>query len=201
MKFHYLAGIITLMIFSNLSYTKEITASSSQTETAIFAGGCFWCIEADFDKVPGVIQTISGYTGGEQKNPTYEEVSSGQTNHYESVKIVFDPHKISYQQLLDVFWHSIDPTDAKGQFCDKGKQYRAVIFYLNDSQKKLAIESKEALIQSQKFNSIVTNILPATTFYPAENYHQNYYKKNPIRYKFYRYTCGRDQKLKKLWGK
>lgn len=172
----------------------------AKTETAIFAGGCFWCLESDMDKVPGVMETISGYTGGSVKNPTYKQVSAGGTGHFESVKVVFDSDKVSYQQLVNAFWHDIDPTDASGQFCDKGDQYRSVIFYLNKEQKKIAEASKQALIKSGKLSNVATLILPAGPFYPAEEYHQNYYKKNPIRYNYYRYTCGRDQRVKEVWN-
>ncbi|MDT8403463.1 peptide-methionine (S)-S-oxide reductase MsrA [Sulfuriflexus sp.] len=171
-------------------------------ETAIFAGGCFWCVEADFDKVPGVVNTVSGYIGGEKKNPTYEEVSGGSTGHAEAVQITYDETRVSYEKLLDVFWHSVDPTTPERQFCDKGDQYRTAIFYTNEEQRKLAGVSKEALQRSRPFaEPVVTEITRAGEFYPAEQYHQDYYKKNPIRYKFYRYTCGRDQRLEELWGK
>lgn len=174
--------------------------TNSKTATAIFAGGCFWCMESDFDKVPGVVKTVSGYTGGALKNPSYEQVSNGGTSHYESVEVIYNPSRVSYQQLLDVFWHHIDPTDAGGQFCDRGDQYRAVIFYSNNEQKKLALASKKKLEQSGKFEQVATQVLPASTFYPAEDYHQDYYKKNPVRYKYYRYRCGRDQRVEQVWG-
>src|SRR5215510_4681254 len=178
------------------------TAEGKALETATFAGGCFWCMEPPFDKLDGVISTTSGYTGGQTKNPTYEEVSSGVTGHAESVQIVFDPAKISYAQLLDVFWHNIDPLTPDAQFCDHGRQYRTAIFYHNEEQKRLAEASKKALEQSGRFTQpIVTEIVPAGEFYKAEDYHQDYYQKNPIRYKFYRYHCGRDPVLEKLWGK
>jgi peptide-methionine (S)-S-oxide reductase len=170
-------------------------------ETATFAGGCFWCMEPPFEKLDGVISTTAGYTGGHKKNPTYEEVSHGGTGHAEAVQIVFDPRKISYSRLLDVFWHNVDPTNAHGQFCDNGDQYRSEIFYHNEEQRQLAVESLQSLEKKKPFaGPIVTRIAPATTFYPAEEYHQDYYKKNPLRYKFYRYTCGRDQRLEQLWG-
>lgn len=176
--------------------------SSNRNEVAIFAGGCFWCMEPPFDKLEGVKSTSSGYTGGHKKNPNYEEVSSGVTGHAESVKVVYDPKKTSYEKLLDVFWHNIDPTTANRQFCDYGAQYRSAIFYLNDEQKRLAFESKAALEKSKPFKEpIVTEIIPASVFYPAEEYHQDFYKKNPVRYKTYRAGCGRDQRLKELWGK
>ncbi len=170
-------------------------------EEATFAGGCFWCMEHPFDELEGVVSVTVGYTGGHKKNPTYEEVSSGTTGHAESVQIVYDPAKIMYTKLLDVFWHNIDPTVQNQQFCDIGTQYRTAIFFHTEEQKQLAEESKKALETSGRFKGpIYTEIVPASEFYPAEEYHQHYYKKNPIRYKFYRYNCGRDQRLKELWG-
>ena len=172
-----------------------------QLEKADFAGGCFWCMEHPFDELEGVISVMPGYTGGHKKNPTYEEVSSGVTGHAESVEVVYDPEKISYAKLLDVFWHNIDPTTANRQFCDVGTQYRSAIFYHNETQKRLAEESKKALEESRQIKGkIVTEIVPASEFYPAEEYHQKYYVKNPIRYKFYRFNCGRDQRLREIWG-
>ena len=171
-------------------------------EKAIFAGGCFWCMEPPYDKLDGVISTTSGYTGGNKENPTYKEVSRGGTGHTEAIQIVYDPTRISYEELLNEFWHNIDPTNANGQFCDRGSQYRSEIFYQNDEQKKLATQSKAALIELKPFAApVVTGVTQASRFYPAENYHQDYYQKNPVRYKFYRYGCGRDQRLKELWGK
>jgi peptide-methionine (S)-S-oxide reductase len=171
-------------------------------ETATFAGGCFWCMEPPFEKLDGVISTTAGYTGGHKKDPTYKEVSHGGTGHAEVVQIVFDPRKISYSRLLDVFWRNVDPTNAHGQFCDNGDQYRSEIFYHNEEQRRLAVESLQTLEKQKPFaDPIVTRITQATVFYPAEEYHQDYYKKNPLRYKFYRYSCGRDQRLKELWGK
>jgi len=176
-------------------------AATPAYETATFAGGCFWCMEAPFDKLEGVISTTSGYTGGHKKNPTYKEVSHGGTGHAEAVQIVYDPEKVSYTKLLDVFWHNVDPTNAHGQFCDNGDQYRSEIFYHNEEQRRLAVASEQELEKHKPFAApIVTRIEPASTFYPAEDYHQNYYQKNPIRYKYYRYSCGRDQRLEKLWG-
>jgi len=168
---------------------------------AIFAGGCFWCVESDFDKVPGVVETISGYTGGRKVNPTYEEVSSGTTGHAESVEVIFDPKKVSYEHLLDVYWTSIDPTVKDRQFCDTGSQYRTAIFYTNEEQRRAAEASKKKVEATKPFKApIVTEITMAGTFYPAEDYHQDYYRKNPVRYKFYRTGCGRDARLKELWG-
>lgn len=168
---------------------------------ATFAGGCFWCVEAVFDPLPGVIETISGYTGGHTKNPSYQQVSFGRTGHAEAVQVLYDPAKISYEKLLDAFWHNIDPTVSDRQFCDVGNQYRAAIFYHDEVQRRLAEQSKAKLIQSKPFKeAVVTEIVAASEFYPAETYHQNYYEKNPVRYTYYRYTCGRDRRLRELWG-
>ena len=170
-------------------------------EVAIFAGGCFWCIESDFDGVPGVVRTVSGYTGGTLKSPTYEQVSAGGTGHYEAVRIYFDPKKVSYGTMLDVFWHSVDPTDAGGQFCDRGHSYETAIFAVTPEQRRLAEDSKATLVKSGALKQpVVTPILTAGDFYPAEDYHQDYYRKNPLRYRFYRYGCGRDARLDELWG-
>jgi peptide-methionine (S)-S-oxide reductase len=173
--------------------------SSDMTAKATFAGGCFWCMEPPYDELEGVISTISGYMGGTKKNPTYEEVSAGTTGHAEVVQITYDPTKISYEKLLEVFWRNIDPLTANAQFCDYGSQYRSAIFYHDEAQRKFAEASKKR-IQSRFNQPIVTEIVRATEFYPAEDYHQDYYKKNPIRYKIYRYGCGRDQRLQTLWG-
>jgi peptide-methionine (S)-S-oxide reductase len=174
---------------------------SETTKIATFAGGCFWCMEPPFDKLDGVISTVSGYTGGRTVDPTYEEVSSGTTGHAESLQVTYDPSKIGYENLLDVFWHNIDPLASDRQFCDIGEQYRSAIFYHDDEQKRLAEASKRALEQSERFQQpIATQVVAVEPFYPAEEYHQDYYKKNPIRYKFYRYKCGRDERLKELWG-
>jgi peptide methionine sulfoxide reductase msrA/msrB len=169
---------------------------------ATFAGGCFWCTEADFEKLPGVVKVISGYAGGQKENPTYQEVSSGTTGYVEAVQVYYDPAKLTYEELLEYFWRHIDPTDPGGQFVDRGSQYRSVIFYHDEEQKRLAEKSKEALENSGRFNKpIVTEIAKFTTFYEAEAYHQDYYKKNPLRYKFYRYHSGRDRFIEKAWGK
>jgi peptide-methionine (S)-S-oxide reductase len=168
---------------------------------AIFAGGCFWCVESDFDKVPGVLSTTSGYTGGRTLNPTYKQVSSNSTGHAEVVEIVFDPAKVSYAQLVEHFWRTIDPTTKDQQFCDRGTPYRSAIFAVNAEQLKVAQASKAALEKSKPFKEpVVTEVLLASTFYPAEDYHQDYYKKNPVRYKYYRTSCGRDARLQQLWG-
>jgi peptide-methionine (S)-S-oxide reductase len=169
-------------------------------EVAIFAGGCFWCMQHDFDQVKGVTSTTAGYTGGTKVNPTYEEVSAGGTGHLEAVQVTYDPSKVSYEQLLEDYFHNIDPTQGDGQFCDKGNQYRPVIFYENNSQKQLAEKYKQDLIASKKVHPVLVEILPATPFYPAEEYHQKYAQKNPLRYKFYRFNCGRDKRLKQVWG-
>ncbi len=173
-----------------------------QYERAIFAGGCFWCMEPPFEKLDGVISVTSGYTAGEKENPTYQEVSAGGTGHTEAVEIVYDPAKVSYKELLDLLWMNIDPTDGGGQFVDRGTQYRSGIYYLNAEQQQLAEASKQALAASGRFNApIVTEIVAATKFYPAEEYHQDYYKENPIRYNYYRFGSGRDRYLDKVWGK
>ena len=176
-------------------------AAAVKTETATFAGGCFWCMESPFDKLEGVLSVTAGYTGGQLQNPTYEQVSAGGTGHAESVQIVFDPARISYSRLLGVFWHNIDPTVKDRQFCDAGHQYRSAIFVHSEEQRLLAQKSRDLLEKSKPFReSIVTEIVPAGEFYPAEEYHQHYYKKNPLRYKLYRSGCGRDRRLKELWG-
>lgn len=177
-------------------------AAAGSRAVATFAGGCFWCMESPFDKLPGVISVTVGYTGGTRANPTYEEVSNGGTGHTEAVEIVYDPQVVSYAQLLEVFWRQIDPTSANRQFCDVGSQYRAAVFVHDDTQKAAADSTREALAKSGRFDKpIVTEISPASKFYPAEDYHQQYYKKNPVRYNYYRYSCGRDQFLDKVWGK
>lgn len=166
---------------------------------ATFAGGCFWCMEPPFEKLKGVVSVTSGYTGGRTPRPTYEQVSAGGTGHYESVQVVYDPRQVSYGQLLEVFWKNIDPVNARGQFCDEGDQYRAVIFYGTPAEKKLAEESKRRIEQTKRIR-VVTAILPAAAFFPAEEYHQDYAKKNPVRYRFYRFNCGRDRRLQEVWG-
>ncbi|HYG90955.1 MAG TPA: peptide-methionine (S)-S-oxide reductase MsrA [Azospirillum sp.] len=167
--------------------------------TAVFAGGCFWCMEPPFDKLDGVVATMSGYAGGTVVNPTYQQVSAGRTGHKEVVQVRYDPKKVSYANLLDVFWHNVDPLDAGGQFCDRGSQYGTAIFAATDEEKRLAEQSKDEVAQRLK-KPLVTPILPAATFYPAEDYHQDYYKKNPLRYHYYRYACGRDKRLEQVWG-
>ena len=178
-----------------------VLAEESKPATAVFAGGCFWCVEADFDKLAGVLSTESGYAGGLLKNPTYEQVSAGGTGHAESVRVTYDPKKVNYETLLDYFWHHVDPTVKDQQFCDVGNQYRTAIFYQDDAQKRAAEASKAALEKSGKLAHVYTEIAPAGMFYPAEEYHQDYYKKNPIRYKYYRTSCGRDARVNEVWGK
>lgn len=181
---------------------QSTSAGAPQLEKATFAGGCFWCMEPPFEKLKGVKEVVSGYTGGDRANPTYEEVSAGRTGHLESVEVIYDPAEVSYEKLLDVFWRQINPTDAGGQFVDRGSSYLSAIFYHSEEQKKLAEESKRQLEKSGRFDKpVMTAIRPAGPFYRAEEYHQDYWKKNPIRYKFYRFNSGRDQYLAKVWGK
>jgi peptide-methionine (S)-S-oxide reductase len=176
-------------------------AGAAATAKAIFAGGCFWCVESDFDKIPGVLSTVSGYIGGTVANPTYEQVSRKSTGHAEAVEISFDPQKVTYAQLLEYFWRTIDPTVKDRQFCDAGSPYRTAIFTVGEEQMRLARASLAALEKSKPFKEpVVTQVAAAGTFYPAEDYHQDYYKKNPIRYEYYRTSCGRDARLKQLWG-
>lgn len=192
-----LTGISALA--DDLKVLKENTNKSKQT-FAILAGGCFWCVEADFDKVQGVTATISGYIGGKTVNPTYEQVSRGRTGHIEAVKVYYDPTKTNYVRLMAAFWPMIDPLTQNGQFCDTGNQYRSAIFYADEEQHQQAKVSLMALDQSGRFNQpVVTELLPATEFYPAEEYHQDYYLRNPVRYQFYRSRCGRDKRLAELW--
>jgi len=191
----------TTVVAGNDSMKKTTETATGKSEKATFAGGCFWCMEAPFDKLPGVVSVTSGYTGGNVKNPTYKQVSAGGTGHAEAVQIVYDPARIGYTKLLDVFWRNTDPTVADRQFCDVGSQYRPGIFYHSEEQRLLALKSKGSLEKSKHFKElIVTEVTKAGEFYPAEEYHQQYYKKNPIRYRYYRNGCGRDQRLKELWG-
>lgn len=181
--------------------TQPVAVQPGRLEKAVFAGGCFWCMEAPFDTLPGVVSVLPGYTGGHKLNPTYKEVSAGGTGHAEAVQITFDPAKTSYDRLLAVFWHNIDPTVTDRQFCDTGNQYRSAIFYHSEEQRRAAVQAKGALERSKPFKEpVVTGIEPAGEFYPAEEYHRHYYKKNPLRYKYYRNGCGRDQRLQELWG-
>ena len=176
-----------------------VTAQAA-TATAIFAGGCFWCTESDFEKLPGVMGAESGYTGGKVANPTYLEVSGGSTGHTEAVRVTYDPAKVSYAQLVEYFWKTIDPTEKDQQFCDIGDQYRSAIFWGNERERKIAQASRDALLKSGRFKKIYTELSPVNTFYLAEDYHQDYYKKNSVRYSYYRYACGRDAQLKRVWG-
>lgn len=200
----WLMGAMALsfvIILYAASHTENSGNAEGKIEKATFAGGCFWCMESPYDKLKGVVETVVGYTGGKKENPTYEEVCSGGTGHAEAIEIRFDPAQITYSELLDVFWKNINPTQADGQFVDTGNQYRSAIFYHNDEQKRLAEASKEALGKSGRFaEKIVTEIVPASPFYPAEEYHQDYYQKNPFHYERYREGSGRDQYLKKTWG-
>jgi methionine-S-sulfoxide reductase len=208
-----LTGIGALALLAMAAFTsaqgddmKKPTNNAVQTKTAIFAGGCFWCMEPPFEKLDGVLAVTSGYTGGSVVNPTYEQVAGGGTGHAEAVQITYDPTKVSYQKLLDTFWRNIDPTDRTGQFVDRGDQYRSAIFYLDDEQRQLAEASKQALETEGRFSGmlssgkIATEITPAGPFYPAEEYHQDYYKTNPLRYQYYRWGSGRDQYLNRIWG-
>jgi peptide-methionine (S)-S-oxide reductase len=176
--------------------------SAATPAKAYFAGGCFWCMEEAFEKVDGVIAVVSGYMGGTAANPTYEEVSAGHTGHAESIEVTYDPMKVTYQKLLDAFWRNVDPVTPNAQFCDHGSQYRAVVFYSTDEERQLTEDSKRTIEQAKRFPTpIVTQLAQASTFYPAEDYHQDYYKKNPLRYKYYKFSCGRAQRLEALWGK
>jgi peptide-methionine (S)-S-oxide reductase len=189
---------LSLALFSASAASAQTPPQNAQ---AIFAGGCFWCMEPPYDKLDGVISTVSGYSGGQSANPTYENISDGTTGHYEVVRVEYDPAKVGYKKLLDVFWRNIDPFDAEGQFCDSGPQYRAAIFYGNDEEKRLAEASKAEIEASKRFSEpIVTEILPAKQFYAAEDYHQDFYTTNPLKYKFYRFNCRRDARLDEVWG-
>ena len=203
-----LGGVLALAVAAGLAYSQNPAApvapqsmAAAGTAKATFAGGCFWCVEADFDKVPGVLSTTSGYIGGTVANPTYEQVSAKATGHAEAVEIVFDPAKVSYPQLLEKYWRTIDPTTKDRQFCDAGSPYRTAIFAQDAEQLRIATASRAALEKTKPFKDpIVTEVVLAKTFYPAEDYHQDYYKKNPVRYKFYRLNCGRDARLAQVWG-
>lgn len=180
---------------------EKVASGSQKTQVATFGGGCFWCVEPPFDKLAGVISTTSGYTGGTLSNPTYEQVSAGETGHVEVVQVVYDPAKVTYEKLLDTYWHNVDPLTPDRQFCDAGSQYRSAIFYHNEEQRRAAEASLLALKQARKFTEpIVTQLIAASAFYAAEEYHQDYYLKNPVRYKYYRFRCGRDKRLEQLWG-
>lgn len=191
---------IFLALLTCLASQVAFAADAPKPATAIFAGGCFWCTESDFEKLPGVIEAESGYTSGRVVNPSYEQVSAGGTGHTEAVRVSYDPAKVSYAQLVEYFWKTIDPTVKDQQFCDRGSQYRSGIYPANASEKGIAEASREALLKSGKLKQIHTEIVPASIFYPAEEYHQDYYKKNPLRYNYYRRGCGRDARLKEIWG-
>jgi peptide-methionine (S)-S-oxide reductase len=194
-------SLVHAIVLTQLLLAGAAAGRAGERATATFAGGCFWCEETAFEGLPGVVSVTSGYTGGSLKNPSYEEVSSGVTGHAESVQVIYDPVKISYAQLLEVFWHNVDPLDGSGQFCDKGTQYRSAIFYRDEEQRKAAEETKRKLEEQPRFKGkIATQIVAASTFYPAEEYHQDYYKKNPVHYHAYRLGCGRDRRLQELWG-
>lgn len=193
-------GVVALLGWLVVSWL-ALPSLAADRSTALFAGGCFWCEETAFEGLPGVISVTSGYTGGQMKNPTYEQVSAGSTGHAESVEVAYDPSKITYEKLLEVFWHNVDPFQANGQFCDHGTQYRSAIFYKDESQHQAAEQSKRKLEEDPRFRGkIVTQIVPVSTFYRAEEYHQDFYKKNPIRYRTYRMGCGRDARLRAIWG-
>lgn len=196
--------VLRALFVASLALLGAVSASAQvpRQETAVFAGGCFWCVEEAFEKVPGVTKAVSGYIGGTTPNPTYEQVAAKQTGHAEAVEVTYDPTKVSYAQLVDWFWRNIDPFDANGQFCDKGSPYRSGIHYRGEAQKKVAEDTKAALDASGRFKQkIVTEIVPAGTFYAAEDYHQDYYKKNATRYQYYKFACGRAQRLEAIWGK
>lgn len=195
-------SLFTLLLLAALAMPGLASAADAPLARATFAGGCFWCMEPPYDKLEGVVSTTSGYIGGRTPNPTYKAVSAGGTGHAEAVEIAYDPARISYEKLLEVFWRNIDPTVRNRQFCDVGDQYRSAIFFHDTEQKRLAEQSKAALARSKPFpQPIMTEIVPAGVFTPAEADHQDYYLKNPLRYKFYRHRCGRDQRLEELWGK
>src|SRR5262245_55652184 len=179
--------------------TQDRPAAPPKTARAVFAGGCFWCMAAPFDKLPGVRSTTSGFSGGQTKNPTYEQVSAGVTGHAEAVQVLYDPQRVTYAQLLEVFWHNVDPLDRGGQFCDRGTQYRSAIFYGNEEE-RMEAEASKARVEQRLGKPVVTQIVPAGAFYPAEEYHQDFYQRNPVRYNQYRTGCGRDRRLKELWG-
>lgn len=204
--YHVTLGLLAMMAAAMALHAQDRpaqpTTPAAGQAVAIFGGGCFWCLEPPYDKLPGVVSTISGYTGGSRANPSYELVSSGNSGHVEVLQVIYDPKQVSYQQLLDVYWRNVDPVAVNRQFCDRGPQYRSAIFAVGPEQRRLAEASKAKLAASGRFDQpIATEILNAVTFYPAEAYHQDYYVKNPVRYRFYRFNCGRDQRLEQLWGK
>jgi len=190
---------VTFLTLGGIAYAADRDSKATETAKATFAGGCFWSVELFFDKVEGVLSTVSGYSGGTKKNPTYGEVVTGNTGHAETVQVTYDPKRVSYDKLLEMFWRNIDPLTPNAQFCDSGSQYRTAIFYHDETQKRLAEKSKKAL-QGRFKQPIVTQIVPASQFYPAEDYHQDFHQKNPLRYQLYRAACGRGQRLAELWG-
>lgn len=199
MRMAFLLAGTALLGACSQSTPADAQPSGANRASAVFAGGCFWCTESDFDKMPGVLSTTSGYIGGKIANPTYEQVSGGGTGHIEAVRVIYDPRRITYAQLTQRFFRTIDPLDEGGQFCDRGYQYRSALFVAGPAERRVAAAAK-ARVASQLKQPVDTLILPAATFYPAEDYHQDYYKKNAVRYKFYRWNCGRDQRLKQVWG-
>ncbi|WP_022961952.1 peptide-methionine (S)-S-oxide reductase MsrA [Halopseudomonas pelagia] len=202
MKRHHWLSMLALSVLSAaVSANQPLEQGPAGSEMAVFAGGCFWCTEADFDKVPGVVDTVSGYIGGDAVSANYPQVSAGGTPHIEAVAVFYNPAETDYAALVEAFWPTIDPVTPNAQFCDRGPQYRSALFYADEQQQQILEQSREALANSGKLSDpIVTEILPQTAFYPAEDYHQNYYSKNPVRYHFYRSRCGRDNRLKELWG-
>ena len=196
-----IASLVAAWMLAAFASQPLVAATGDELAVATFAGGCFWCVESDFDAVPGVVETISGYTGGTVDNPTYKQVTAGGTGHREAVQIRYDPKQVSYERLLHVFWRSVDPTDDGGQFCDRGESYQTAVFVGNEEERRLAEASREALEQSAVLDApLVTPVEAAREFYPAENYHQDYYTKNPVRYRFYRFSCGRDSRVQQVWG-
>ena len=199
MQKRLIISILTSLLLFTSTFAKETT--EARLESVVLGGGCFWCIEADYEKLDGVVDVVSGYSGGHIKNPTYKQVSAGGSGHIEVVKVTYDANKISYSQILDYFWRHIDPTRDDGQFCDSGSQYRPAIFYQDQTQKELAIASAKKIEQTKPFEQpLKVELIPAATFYLAEEYHQDYYMKNPLRYTLYRYSCGRDERIEQLWG-
>jgi peptide-methionine (S)-S-oxide reductase len=199
MKHNFRFGVAAALLLGVASRLAAQAPAKPPLAKATFAGGCFWCMQGEFERLPGVVSVIAGYTGGTKKNPTYEEVSSGGTGHFESVEVSFEPTKTSYEKLVEVYWENIDPLTANGQFCDRGEQYRSAIFFHDEAQRRVAEESKKKVGERLKAK-VVTLVLPASVFYPAEEYHQDYYKKNPFRYGLYRKGCGRDELLEQIWG-
>ena len=193
------AALASVLLTRSGEAPAQPARKAGATASAVFAGGCFWCTESDFDHVPGVISTTSGYAGGRVANPTYEQVSAGDTGHIEAVRVVYDPRRVSYATLVERFFRTIDPLDAGGSFCDRGYQYRSAIFVANAEERRIA-ETAAQRVSRHLRRPLATLILPASNFYPAEDYHQDYYRKNPVRYRFYRWNCGRDQRIQELWG-